>query len=378
MGNEALLNSTTLDSGLSTISNSKHSTCGSSPCSNFSILNLLFIKNLNQSSIPFQELQILGSDNSSGCVAFALFSDPNHPATTVSSNSDIYQNVTAYCNGSVFNGPYYDTNHRKLPPGYFLICGDRAWPGIPAMAFGGPCYLGKLTLFSPTMKNLLKDIKNSSTIGLRSKRSLTQLGPNCNPNLHIWDHTARFLAAFLWPQLAAGKALADIHRLACWASIQLNITLAILSSLAINVDSVRRATLQNRAAIDFLLLAHGHGCEDFEGMCCMNLSDHSESIHKSLENLCDNMKLLQVQSSPWDEWLGKWGITRWLKELLKQSIIILGVLLMVIIIIPCIIQCAVQKMQQVIKPVWLVQDKQKRGIVGSFLEENGHAYMEME
>ncbi|KFU87666.1 hypothetical protein M959_11363, partial [Chaetura pelagica] len=33
------------------------------------------------------------------------------------------------------------------------------------------------------------------------------------------------------------------------------------------------------AVINFLLLAHGHGCQEFEGMCCTNLSDHSESIH---------------------------------------------------------------------------------------------------
>ncbi|KFV39341.1 hypothetical protein N341_02155, partial [Tyto alba] len=32
----------------------------------------------------------------------------------------------------------------------------------------------------------------------------------------------------------------------------------------------------------FLLLAQGHRCEDFEGMYGMNLSDHSESIHKQL------------------------------------------------------------------------------------------------
>ncbi|KFQ22044.1 hypothetical protein N332_12170, partial [Mesitornis unicolor] len=37
------------------------------------------------------------------------------------------------------------------------------------------------------------------------------------------------------------------------------------------------------AAIDFLLLAQGHGCEEFDGMCCMNLSDHSESIHKKIQ-----------------------------------------------------------------------------------------------
>ncbi|KFP70496.1 hypothetical protein N310_11783, partial [Acanthisitta chloris] len=36
------------------------------------------------------------------------------------------------------------------------------------------------------------------------------------------------------------------------------------------------------AAIDFLLLAHDHGCKDFDGMCCMNLSDHFESIYTSI------------------------------------------------------------------------------------------------
>ncbi|KFO83733.1 hypothetical protein N320_11952, partial [Buceros rhinoceros silvestris] len=48
------------------------------------------------------------------------------------------------------------------------------------------------------------------------------------------------------------------------------------------------------AAIDFLLLAQGHGCEDFEGICCMNLSDHLTSIHKSIQVLRDGVEKLQV------------------------------------------------------------------------------------
>ncbi|KFR09776.1 hypothetical protein N306_07694, partial [Opisthocomus hoazin] len=55
------------------------------------------------------------------------------------------------------------------------------------------------------------------------------------------------------------------------------------------------------AAIDFLLLAWGHGCEDFEGMCCMNLSDHSESIHKQLKQLKDLAKDLKREKVP--HWL---------------------------------------------------------------------------
>ncbi|KFP57405.1 hypothetical protein N322_13304, partial [Cariama cristata] len=43
-------------------------------------------------------------------------------------------------------------------------------------------------------------------------------------------------------------------------------------------------------AIDFLLLAQGHGCQDFDRLCCMNLSNHSESIHKSVENLQEGVQ----------------------------------------------------------------------------------------
>ncbi|KFP71895.1 hypothetical protein N310_12491, partial [Acanthisitta chloris] len=39
------------------------------------------------------------------------------------------------------------------------------------------------------------------------------------------------------------------------------------------------------AAIDFLLLVQGHGCQDFAGLCCMNLSVHSEPVHKSISIL---------------------------------------------------------------------------------------------
>lgn len=52
-----------------------------------------------------------------------------------------------------------------------------------------------------------------------------------------------------------------------------------------DADSLRHTTLQNRAAIDFLLLARSHGCQDFEGMCCMSLSDHSKPIHAHLADL---------------------------------------------------------------------------------------------
>ncbi|KFV72525.1 hypothetical protein N307_02078, partial [Dryobates pubescens] len=37
--------------------------------------------------------------------------------------------------------------------------------------------------------------------------------------------------------------------------------------------------------VDYLLLIHRHGCEELEGMCCINLSDHSFSIYKQINTL---------------------------------------------------------------------------------------------
>ncbi|KFW03898.1 hypothetical protein N326_01354, partial [Eurypyga helias] len=38
------------------------------------------------------------------------------------------------------------------------------------------------------------------------------------------------------------------------------------------------------AAIEFLLV-QGHGCEDFEGMCCLNLRDNSQRVYQQLRKL---------------------------------------------------------------------------------------------
>ncbi|KFP69966.1 hypothetical protein N310_13189, partial [Acanthisitta chloris] len=46
-----------------------------------------------------------------------------------------------------------------------------------------------------------------------------------------------------------------------------------------------------------------HGCEELEGMCCMNLSDHSVSIHKQLKQIQDSMNKITVGHNPFDDWL---------------------------------------------------------------------------
>lgn len=65
----------------------------------------------------------------------------------------------------------------------------------------------------------------------------------------------------------------------------MNATSTAISDLLTDEEAVKHATLRNRAALDYLLLVHGHGCEDFLGLYCMNLSDHSVFIHQQLQNL---------------------------------------------------------------------------------------------
>lgn len=59
--------------------------------------------------------------------------------------------------------------------------------------------------------------------------------------------------------------LKTLNKLGCWFMKQTNVTTTAPSGLLIDIDRVRHATLQNRAAITFLLLAHGPVCEDLEG-----------------------------------------------------------------------------------------------------------------
>ena len=155
------------------------------------------------------------------------------------------------------------------------------------------------------------------------------------------------------------KALQLVTRLACWTAKQMNLTLDIIGDLTTDVDSLRHALLQDRAAIDFLLLAQGHGCEDFEGMCCMNLSNHSVSIHKKLRQLKDNMKKLTVVTSPWSDWLTSLGITGWSKEVLQGGIVIIVVIVIVVILLPCLVSCVRHSVQKSLQQIWLVQQQKE-------------------
>ncbi|KFP25555.1 hypothetical protein N325_11409, partial [Colius striatus] len=57
------------------------------------------------------------------------------------------------------------------------------------------------------------------------------------------------------------------------------------------------------AAVDYLLLAQGKGCEEIEGMCCFNLSHHSSSVNQQLKWLRDHTAKITQNHNPIDDWL---------------------------------------------------------------------------
>ncbi|XP_072199793.1 uncharacterized protein [Excalfactoria chinensis] len=272
-----------------------------------------------------------------GCCVFPI------PKSSLSFMGELWNNDTA----------------KALPPGIFLICGDRAWQGIPKNPVGGPClsYLGKLTILSPSVFEIYKAFNHS-----RAKRDIDALEPDCGDDVRLWGPTARVFASFFAPGVAAAHALREIERLACWTVKQANVTSQVLSDLLMDVESIRHAVLQNRAAIDFLLLAQGHGCQDVEGMCCFNLSDHSESMHKQLAWLQDHTKKTGIQDDPFGNWLNSifGDIGPWIKQLLKVLVIGLIMFLALLICIPCIIQCLQGCIRRMVTGIFEEKREQER------------------
>nr|XP_041569561.1 uncharacterized protein LOC121469126 isoform X1 [Taeniopygia guttata] len=226
------------------------------------------------------ELDIFGSTKMKWCIEFnssGVAKTDNH-TIDVTPNQPFYKNASSWCDHTKMTSKPSLQHPATLPKGMFFICGDRIWPAIPAKIKGGPCSIGELSLLTPDLKTLQKQTH-------REKRSLEQYSPNCDDDVSTWNKAQRIAIAIFSPQTASGVALTQLDHIACWLSKHSRAILFALSDMLTDISGARQAVLQNRAAIDYLLLTHGHGCEEFEGMCCMNLSDHSKSIHENIKKI---------------------------------------------------------------------------------------------
>ncbi|XP_032932166.1 uncharacterized protein LOC117005046 [Catharus ustulatus] len=313
-----------------------------------------------------QELDLLGSSRATFCVKF-YFRRPRQNFADLDLTKNTYRkdispinkayNSPDWCNYTAHTLSESSLHPKTLPRGMFLICGDRVWAGIPSRLQGGPCSLGRLSTLTPNITLLHNWRKDSES--KREKRSYTEYDESCDPKLYNWNKPKRVAVSLFLPWVAAAKALGEIDHLGCWLSKQANATSAALSDLLKDEETTRHASLQNRAAIDFLLLAHGHGCQDFEGMCCFNLSSRSTSIHANIQKLHELVKDVKKETTP--DWVhdlfGQWGLTGWAASLVKGILWILIVVVVVLVMFACFAQC----FKKVTKSVFLVNTE--RGIV---------------
>ncbi|XP_068536847.1 uncharacterized protein [Anas acuta] len=138
-----------------------------------------------------------------------------------------------------------------LPPDVFLICGDRAWQGIAANAIRCPCYLDKLIVFASSLLQLHEITRHKWAL----------LALDSNDNVELCGVAARAALTILVLGVASAAARNNLEKLVCWAKKQAYAMTEILEEMLPDQNSLRHALLQDQAAIDFLLLAQGHGCE---------------------------------------------------------------------------------------------------------------------
>ncbi|RMC22040.1 hypothetical protein DUI87_02911 [Hirundo rustica rustica] len=314
-----------------------------------------YIDNSKVDKSDLQELEILSSLTMSTCYYFHFLGE-NGPHLNVTPYHPVYSNMTSWCNQTkllIYDEPHTDRFNKlpiRFPKGIWLICGDRAWQGIPSKIDGGPCAMGQLIIIAPSVKKVVK--KKSRRI--RSSWG-HQYESNCDSDFHPWNSGESIVASIFLPQLSSSIALKQLNKLGCWLSKEVNATSTMISDLLTDEEAIRHATLQNRAAIDYLLLAHGHGCEDFEGLCCMNLSDHSVSIHKQLQELRDLASQITIDDPSWlDNLFDGLSFAPWLKELCKIGLIILIVVIVVLVAVPCILQCVKKVMSKTVSNVLVV------------------------
>lgn len=228
-------------------------------------------------------------------------------------NSQIYKNWCARTYNTTLASPW---RAHKLPKGSFLICGDQAWAGIPPHPLGGPCTIGKLSLLAAGKDQILSWREQNMT--RHQKRTTQDRDENCDDSVTSWSLSKRVLASVFLLWVAAAKALGELSRLEWWLGKQANWTSQALAELLEDEETTRQATLQNRAAIDYLLLINGHGYDEFEGLCCLNLSLHARSIYSSINEIRRQVHRLQKET---EDWLGNltktWGISRWSSSLFR-------------------------------------------------------------
>ncbi|XP_059571944.1 syncytin-A-like [Alligator mississippiensis] len=233
----------------------------------------------------------------------------------------------------------YAYTHTVLPLGWFLACGRIIYLYLPANATGGPCTIARVTAAFPRKSDLMHT--EQTPLGGRFKRAYTILTANCDENdspglLSKAEYVALAASMVGVPGLAVSNRR-NLNAVACVLAKGLNATSRALSALNAEQKQLRDAALENRAAIDYLLLRHNLGCETLKGMCCFNLTDNSVLIEDKIGALQQLTQTLKESSGLDFSWLNSWLPNfGWLRQLFSMVVLFCVIGIMVCCCIQCI------------------------------------------
>ncbi|XP_053821802.1 uncharacterized protein LOC128800555 [Vidua chalybeata] len=307
--------------------------CVKIPVQNPLLLWQKFVLDLPAADGEPQELELLGSTKAEFCVQFNFSPDKEIKLYAQVRQYKIELRAGQWCTAvAVLEIPSTtDFYPLKLEKGMFFIRGDRAYPGIPSRLAGGPCMLGRLSLASPNMTQIpIGKTKSETKI---TKRSANQFDEHCDAEIYHWAKSKRVAVSVFPPWVAAAKALSELGNLECWVTKQASLTSAALRDLLADEEITRKATLQNRAAINFLLLAHGHGCKEFEGLCCFDLSSKGQSVQSSIREMRNLIGSVKQENEDWFKGMFKgWDLSGWVLSLLKDICYVVVAIFLVLLL----------------------------------------------
>nr|ATY46614.1 envelope protein Mab4 [Mabuya sp. NRPS-2014] len=215
--------------------------------------------------------------------------------------------------------------HVPLPPGWFFTCGQRTYSYIPGDLIDTTCCISRLTVYLPQKHELQKAHK-------RRRSTITE---NCDSNINLWskaEYISLAVSLIGVPGLAAGNTR-QLRKVAGSLAKTINATSTAISALNQEQQQLRHAVLDNRSAIDYLLLVHHQGCEAVEQMCCFNLTGQSQVVGQQIKQLHNLVTHITEDENPgwWDKlwsWLPNVG---WFKGVFG----IVMILMLLCLFLPC-------------------------------------------
>lgn len=126
---------------------------------------------------------------------------------------------------------------------------EAVYSDVPATSSGGPCSLGRPTVFIPQRPHLTRHGGRLS------------LGPDHNSELHL-SGLATYVALSLFVMSSMTVVLnVEMKRTACSMT---KATSQATHAIGEGLGLVTEVVLENRAAMNYLLPRSNHGCEEFE------------------------------------------------------------------------------------------------------------------